>query len=211
VSLTAASTNLTTAANAIASDTSATSLVASTTSVTSPSSVVNQASSVLYWGYWKKEGESDPVAASAATTPTVAGGTAGISSATNATTLTSGVTGATGSIAATKNAPISILQSIAPPASQMTVGSSGTSGTGIPKPLLTGAALESALSAQVQGYKALGWKDAAIVSYFFTPGKPGYIQYPGLTVDEFVTATEGILAPATIAALESPNKGNTKK
>ena len=87
-----------------------------------------------------------------------------------------------------------IVQSILP-------ASSGNTATYTGKPSfvsnsgqqLTGSALISALSAQIQGFVATGWADQTIADYFLTPGKPGYIQYPGLTKALFIKAAFGIL------------------
>jgi hypothetical protein len=63
---------------------------------------------------------------------------------------------------------------------------------------LQGDALISALSAHILGFHDSGWADQTIVDYFLSVGKPGYIQYPGLTKDEFKKAAYGILLPATL-------------
>ena len=66
---------------------------------------------------------------------------------------------------------------------------------------LNGNVLISALSAEMAGYKAIGWADPTIIQYFLTPGKPGYIKYPNLTLVSFKRAAEGILSPASITAI----------
>jgi hypothetical protein len=54
----------------------------------------------------------------------------------------------------------------------------------------------------MQGFVATGWSDPTIVDYFLTPGKPGYIQYPGLTKAQFKVAAEGILSDITISNIQ---------
>jgi hypothetical protein len=53
----------------------------------------------------------------------------------------------------------------------------------------------------MQGFVATGWAEQTIVDYFLTPGKPGYIQYPGLTKDQFKIAANGILSTATLSTI----------
>lgn len=167
--------------------------------LTTQTPVSNESTSVLFWGYWKKEGEVSEVVVSP--TPTVA-----------ADPRTAAVTLESELISSITESPSrNIVQSILP-------ASSGNSETYTGKPSflsnsgkpsfvsnsgqqLTGSALISALSAQIQGFVATGWADQTIVDYFLTPGKPGYIQYPGLTKALFLKAAFGILSDATITKL----------
>lgn len=183
------------------SSTPATEVAAETagTQIVSPSkvaSVVNmvsqmstQATSVLYWGYWKKDGENDVVIIQPSETATSTNG------ATGATGQSIGVTGGT------LNAPSPSIRNINPPASQLTGTLIPSGSASQASPVLTGSSLVSALNAQIQGYKATGWADQTIISYFLSPGKPGFLQYPGLTREQFVQAAEGILAPASLEPL----------
>jgi len=147
-------------------------------------STVGNTSSVMYWGYWKKDGEEDFVTgATAAPAPVI-------------TTSGSG-TGIIGTLAPA----ISIVKSIPPlsftsgQASLLTSPGTNTSQS------LKGNTLISALSAEMAGYKAIGWADSTIMQYFLNPGKPGYIKYPNLTKSDFVKAANGILSPASISSI----------
>jgi hypothetical protein len=167
--------------------------------LTTQTPVSNESTSVLFWGYWKKEGEVSEVVVSP--TPTVA-----------ADPRTAPVTLGSELISSITESPSrNIVQSILPASSGNTVAGtekpSFLSNSGKPSFLsnsgqqLTGSSLISALSAQIQGFVATGWADQTIVDYFLTPGKPGYIQYPGLSKAEFLKAANGILSDATIAKL----------
>lgn len=149
-------------------------------------SPTNESTSVLYWGYWKKDGEVEFVVGATASSPVV---NLNVSSGVNL-------------IGLTEAAPKPIVQSIIPAAgigSGVTqVGSTtGNNQSG----QLTGSELISALAAQIEGFVATGWADQTIVTYFLTPGKPGYMQYPGLTKAQFVEAADGILSDVTLASL----------
>ena len=151
-------------------------------------SPTNESTSVLYWGYWKKDGEVEfVVGATAAGTvsPTIQ-----VSSGVNL-------------IGLTEAAPKPIVQSIIPAAG---IGSgvtqTGTTTGNNQSGQLTGSALISALSAQIEGFVATGWADQTIITYFLTPGKPGYLQYPGLTKAQFVEAADGILSDTSLATLK---------
>ena len=79
---------------------------------------------------------------------------------------------------------------------------------------MKGTALTSALAAQMQGFVATGWADQTIVDYFLTPGKPGYITYPGLTRAQFKIAATGILSTPTLSNIIIPSNvaiSNTAK
>ncbi len=150
-------------------------------------STVGNTSSVMYWGYWKKDGEADfvtgPTAAPAPIITTSGSGTSG--------------TGIIGTLAPAR----SIVKSIPPAfitsgqASAITTPRANTSQS------LKGNILISALSAEMAGYKAIGWADSTVMQYFLNPGKPGYIKYPNLTKSDFVKAADGILSPASISSI----------
>jgi hypothetical protein len=150
---------------------------------------VNNANSVMYWGYWKKEGEADfVIGATAAPAPVITSG--------------SGI-GVVGSIEAS---PSPIIKNILPLSSTSGIFTIGAA-TSNTYETLTGSALIAALSAEIAGYNATGWKDQTIINYFLTPGKAGYIKYPGLTKAEFTKAASGILAPASLTNLNKRNRG----
>ena len=145
-----------------------------------------ESSSVMYWGYWKKEGESEVIT----TTTTIAP---------QPVVVTSGTIGSVlGTIA---SAPKSPVKAIRPADASLGPITATLSGSVTTTPRLTGSALISALSAQIEGFVATGWADQTIIDYFLTPGKAGYIQYPGLTKGEFKRAAEGILSDTSLGKL----------
>ena len=156
--------------------------------LTTQTPVSNESTSVLFWGYWRKEGEIFTLPSS---TPTV----------TQPVTVVSSGNQFVGSV--TQAAPKNIVQSILP-ASSGNIGtySGNTTSINNTNQKLTGSALTSALSAQIQGFVATGWADQTIVDYFLTPGKPGYIQYPGLTKAQFKAAANGILSATTLSNIK---------
>jgi hypothetical protein len=148
---------------------------------------VNNSNSVIYWGYWKKNGEEDFVAGATAST---------------SLPVTNGTTGSTGeSVNNTVNAPQSAIKSVMP----ATPGTGGTPATttaaASTNQSLMGSAMIASLSAEMRGYKAIFWADQTIVSYFIDPGKAGNIKYPGITKDDVIKAGKGILSPATLKKL----------
>lgn len=172
----------------------------------------NQATSVLYWGYWKKNGETDVVIPPTTTIPPSSGsgisviGTIGVPRSTRPP-LISRINPPAGQLVSIENPAIlvnpvpaaGITATISPSTPTFTI--SGSTPTAI---------LIPALSAQIQGYKATGWADQTIISYFLSPGKPGYQQYPGLTKAQFIQAAEGILAPQSIQGLQGDVPSNTR-
>jgi hypothetical protein len=156
--------------------------------LTTQTPVSNESTSVLFWGYWRKEGEVFTLPASTTTTPVP-------------TTVVSSGNQFVGSV--TQVPPRNIVQSIQPASSGNTGYYSGnTASNNNTNQQLTGTALISALSAQIQGYVATEWADQTIVDYFLTPGKPGYIQYPGLTRAQFKKAADGILSTTTLSNIK---------
>jgi hypothetical protein len=156
---------------------------------TTLASTIGNTSSVMYWGYWKKDGEAD-FATGATAAPVTVVSTSGSG--------TSG-TGIIGTLAPAKSIVKTILPASATSgqASAITASASNTSQS------LTGNTLISALSAEMAGYKAIGWADSTVIQYFLTPGKPGYIKYPNLTKSDFVKAADGILSPVNIASIST--------
>jgi len=172
--------------------------------LTTQTPVSNESTSVLFWGYWKKEGEVivlptdtatvTPTSATVVTPPVMVTATPGNDLA--------------GSI--TQVPPKNILQSILPASIGNTATNSGnTTSTSNTNQQLKGTALTSALAAQMQGFVATGWPDQTIVDYFLTPGKPGYITYPGLTKAQFKIAANGILSTATLSNIIIPIRTTT--
>lgn len=197
----------------------ATSAARTAAAVIGASSVTNQATSVLFWGYWKKEGDPDFVPTTSTTTTTTRFPvTAPVVGDTSPATVNISINDLI------SRAPVSAIKSITPPVSQEitatltpTITVSGPVTATVSGPVvdisnlggkLTGSLLISALSGQIQGYKSSGWADQTIIDYFLTPGKPGYQQYPGLSKETFIQASEGILAPSSIQGIRG-NQTNT--
>jgi len=163
--------------------------LAETNTPVASTSPTNESTSVLYWGYWKKDGETEFVVGATAASPIIP------DAMTSSGTIPIGLT---------ETAPKPIVQSIVPAAGL----GSGVINAGSPDGTnqtsqLTGSALISALSAQIEGFVATGWKDQTIITYFLTPGRPGYLQYPGLTKAQFVKAADGILSDSSLLGLGS--------
>jgi hypothetical protein len=150
---------------------------------------VNNSNSVIYWGYWKKDGEEDFQTGPTAAAPVVQ--TVGPTAFTSGQDLIGQV-----------NAPIPSIRSITP----ATSGPSGAIGTvstaSNTNQILTGNTLIAALSVEIRAYKNLLWADRTISNYFLKPGRPGRIKYPKLTRDEFVKAATGILSPSFLRNLK---------
>jgi hypothetical protein len=149
---------------------------------------VNNSNSVIYWGYWKKNGEADFVTGATAST---------------GLPVTGGSTGPTSeSINNLANSPLPSIKSVMP----ATPGTGGTPATATPaastNQVLTGSALIASLSAEMRGYKAIRWADRTITNYFLKPGKPGRIKYPNITPEDVIKAGKGILSPFTLARLK---------
>ena len=151
---------------------------------------VNNTNSVMYWGYWKKEGEED-----------FATGATGASAVAVNTSGTSG----SGFIGTLESPSTPSVRSIKPASGTSGTASVGTSSGSATNQVLSGAALIASLSAEMAGYKSIGWTDDSIVDYFLVPGKPGYIKYPNITVQDVIEAGNGILAPGTINTLNNRN------
>jgi hypothetical protein len=160
---------------------------------TRPDASSNLPISVVYWGYWKPTG----------TTYTIPG-SAIVSESTQI-----GVTAATGPAAAQRATSVSspqellqqatsagsFLYSIGPQA-----GLTGTSENNLTKTqtkaaaaAFTNAELVQGVSGIVSAFKSTGWTDAAIITYFLTPGNLGYKQFPGLTTALFIQAAGTII------------------
>lgn len=176
------------------------STIGTNTEISQVSVPSSDSSSLLFWGYWKKNGEIEVLA-----TQTI--------EAIGATGTTGATASATVSLAepASLNPTVGIVKSITPISSAAGVSSAGTSGSSnTNQGQLSGEELISALSSQIQGYKAQNWTDQSIIDYFLNPRRPGYKLYPGLTVDQFIQAAEGILAPASLNRLTGNSRGGVR-
>ena len=153
----------------------------------------------MYWGYWKMSGESDIVS----TDTTKSTGATGATSGNAITPSQSSGSGSVGNIPL----PSPIVQSITP----AYVGSGSTGGIGSPvaastNQTLTGSVLIASLSAEMAGYKSIGWADQTVINYFLTNGKPGRIKYPNITPADVAKAGDGILAPASVKKLQNQTR-----
>jgi hypothetical protein len=152
---------------------------------------LNNASSVIYWGYWKKEGEVF----------TIPGETPGATAAPAPKRQfplieTSGFIGDVIEVPAEP-----VLKGINPVSSTSGFQNIGVPAVSVPFSSLTGDALVAAVAAEISGYKALGWTDQDIVSFFLDPGRPGSQKYPNLTIELLIRAAEGLLSQLEIANL----------
>jgi hypothetical protein len=188
----------------------------------------NQSTSVLYWGYWKKNGETDVLVPPTTTIPPSSGsginviGTIGVVAPTRPPSL-SRINPPAGQLVSIEN-PANLVSVVPATGITANIVSTGpatgitanivSTGPATPTFTISGttptAILIPALSAQIQGYKATGWADQTIISYFLSPGKPGYQQYPGLTKAQFIEASQGILAPQSIDGLRGNEVGSTR-
>lgn len=159
-----------------------------------PDAPSNLPISVVYWGYWKPAGSTFALPGSAI-----------LSESTQV-----GVTAATGPVETQRATSVSnpqellqqatskgsFLYSIVPQA-----GLTGTSETNLTKTqtrkttaaAFTNAEIIQGVSGIVSAFKSTGWTDAAIITYFLTPGNLGYKQFPGLTTALFIQAVGQII------------------
>ncbi len=194
--------------------------IVTTTNTLNPDATKNVSASVIYWGYWKAQGDPDvtPVDITPAG-PTGATGPAIIITPVGSGTQVLGeiepvvVTPPRPAIRTVKPAYLKRLKYLRD-GYDYTLMDTYYPDTGISRVMpaygttyanqtMTGSALISALSAQIQGFVNSGWTDQNIIDYFLIPGNPGYQQYPGLTAEEFVVAADGILSPASLSSLGS--------
>jgi len=172
--------------------------------------ISGSSSSVLYYGSWLKDGETQPAAISGSAGTS---GTGGISGLVTAATLakepqvisTSGIVNSQSS-----------WQQIGTASG---FGTSGTSGTVpiAPSPsqqsrqtlnALGIAAFKSAIASDVQGKIANGWQTEQIIDYFLNPAAAGFKIYSGITKQIFTDAVTGIFSTDDLALLKS--YGNTR-
>lgn len=94
-----------------------------------------------------------------------------------------------------------VLRGVNPATSTSGFQNIGVPAVSVPFSSLTGDALVAAVAAEISGYKALGWTDQDIVSFFLDPGRPGSQKYPNLTIELLIRAAEGLLSQLEIANL----------
>ena len=166
--------------------------------------VSSESSSILYWGYWLKQGET--AVASSNVGPTGTNGPTGPSTSTTTTNP-----------AIAQNANVNPLKDLGVPASVKEVsGATGATPQGVqatnttdankPK-ALTATELSSAIASDVQGKFSLGWTTEDIISYFLDPSQVGYKLYGGITKAVFKNAVSGIFGESDLALLN--RYGNT--
>ena len=160
---------------------------------TRPDAPSNLPISVVYWGYWKPTGTVYTIPGSAI-----------VSESTQI-----GVTAATGPVATprttTVSSPQELLQKVTSAGSFLysigpQAGLTGTNKTDLAKTqtrstaaAFTDAEIIQGVSGIVSAFKSTGWTDAAIITYFLTPGNLGYKQFPGLTTALFIQAAGTII------------------
>ena len=136
----------------------------------------NNTSSVMYWGYWKKEGEEDFLT-----------GATGGTTVLTPTPETSGIVFTKEPASPAKPSIMTIK-----PASDTPVVNTVSAAISI------GEATIRAVSADILELHDSGKPDSFILNYFLNPFQPGFAKYPKLTRDEFKKAAYGILLPATL-------------
>lgn len=136
----------------------------------------NNTNSVMYWGYWKKEGEEDF-----------------LTGATGGTTVLT-PTPETSGIVFTKEleSPATPSIKVIKPASDKPVVKTVSAAISIEEATIR------AVSADILELHDSGNPDSFIVNYFLNPFQPGFAKYPRLTRDKFKKAAYGILLPATL-------------
>lgn len=158
--------------------------------------ISSNASSVLYWGNWLKEGETPPALAATGATaspfrtnPRI---TASISNIAESTVQSGN----------TLLKSISVQAGLTGAATSGSAGTSGASGTS-----LTPAQTKSGIAAIVKGFQAEGWATQDIINYFLVPGQIGNTLFKGITKKVFTDAVTGVFTDAELTLLR--NSGNT--
>jgi hypothetical protein len=156
--------------------------------------VSSNASSVLYWGNWVKEGENIP--RRTAVNPRVYQSRPGIAARL-----------------------LSQNQAVGKSSWQAFGGATNADSSSLPSPTTTtqpggflnrirrGAELRIAISSDVQGKIALGWQTIEIIEYFLNPSAIGFKLYSGITKQIFTQAVTGIFSNDQLVILN--NYGNT--
>jgi len=168
-------------------------------------------SSVLYYGNWLKDEETQP----ASTFGTA--GTAGFGGVVNPNLITNAISGisqtsGTSSIVNSQSA----WQQIGTAIQNSTSGTAGatrnqTGGTGVSTQTLNSlgiAAFKSAIASDVQGKIANNWSTEQIIDYFLNPAAAGFKIYSGITKQIFTDAVTGIFSSDDLALLKA--YGNTR-
>jgi hypothetical protein len=169
--------------------------------IVSPSDILtpqNNSSSVIYWGYWKKEGEIFVIPG---TEDVIVIGPTGGLPPDDIDPITSGNV----LIKDLEIEPLvpatPIIRYIKPNVSSFGFREIVPEEMFTPLGALSGDSLVSAIAAEMSGYKALGWMDSDILSFFLDPGRPGYLKYPYLSLEIVLQASQGIISSIEIARL----------
>jgi hypothetical protein len=169
--------------------------------------VSSDSSSVLYWGYWLKQGETAILSSAAGSTGSNGGtgGTGSVRTPSNSSTVENASTNPLASL----GIPVAAITSAtgASGSTPQSIQAANTVSANQPK-TLTPAELKSAIASDVQGKFKLGWPTANVISYFLDPSQIGYKLYGGITKQTFQDAVAGIFDDMQITALN--NYGNTK-
>lgn len=167
--------------------------------------ISSESSSVLYWGYWLKQGES--LAPSGATGQNLSSGGTGTA---RAVELTRGVGLGAQDTSTNTLSKIGIPQSPTlgtTGGTPQSIGAQNTTSATTPR-RLTGPELRSAIASDVQGKLSLGWTTEDIISYFLDPSQPGYKLYAGITKQIFIESVTGIFTTSDLSLLNE--YGNTR-
>lgn len=167
--------------------------------------ISSESSSVLYFGYWLKQGETGPVSPTVST----ASGPTGSSttSITNPAIQISANTNPLKNIGVPVSAQLSGITNSATGGTPQQNQASNNKSANTPKPL-TAIELKSAIASDVQGKISLEWTTQDIISYFLDPSQIGYKLYGGISKAVFTDAVKGIFSNSDLTLLN--NYGNTR-
>jgi len=171
---------------------------------TRPDAPSNLPISVVYWGYWKPTGTTYTIPGSAIISESTQVGVTAATGAATTPQITSVLTPQ--ELIQKVTSQGSFLYSIGPQ-----VGATGANKTDLTKTqtrgttsAFTNTEIVQGVSGIVSAFKSTGWTDAAIITYFLTPGNLGYKQFPGLTAALFIEAAGSIINVSSL--LNKKNK-----
>lgn len=165
--------------------------------------VSSESSSVIYWGYWLKQGET--VTTTGATGPIGTTGATGSNKTPTTTSTTVTKTNPLKDVGVPISATSGDLRSSTPQAVQVQNNASASA----PKSL-SPSELIPVISADVQGKFAIGWGIDTIVPYFLNPSQAGYKLYGGITKQVFKDAIAGLPQIDDSDLTYVDNYGNTR-
>lgn len=155
--------------------------------------VSSNASSVLYWGNWAKDGETIPNRTAVSprvyeSRPPIGGNLLAQNQAVGQSSWQA--------FGGSTNSDSSALSSSDTPST-----------VGRPARILSIAELKTSISSDVQGKIRLGWQTVEIIEYFLNPSSIGFKLYSGITKQIFKDSVTGIFNNDQLAILN--NYGNT--